>query len=272
MLSSNEIKETKFSTGMGGYKKDEVDELLDRVAADYDDYNRALKKANSKIDSLNSEIEKLKASESSIQNVLVSAQKLADSIVEEAKVKSAKILKDAEQSISNITDKERELSAAFERKASMRKAEVERELQDKVEKLERKSAAVEKATADSVERQQRLFDKIKIEIAAFKAEINKSYKEHLEALAKIPDEVPSDPRQIAAAVSEAFDRAPLPEKFLPQTDAQEEKPEAAEKAEPAKAEEKTVNSEKTENEPLPAPVPVPNKQKHGGFIVTTEDD
>ncbi len=286
MLSVKDIREVKFGNSVGGYKKDEVDDFLDHVLEDYREYDRAVSAATEKIDSLKAEIESLKASEDSIQNVLLSAQRLADSIVAEAKEKSAHIIRDAEQSITKITEKERELATAFEQKATARREEVERELEKKTADAERKLAAIERATADSVARQQMLFNRLKIEIAAFKMEVNKTYKEHLESLQKLPEEVPSDPKAIAAAVEDAFNRAPAPESFV---DLVKEVP-AAPVENPEEALNALIN-EAEENEipdiidivsATPASEETPELSKAaeapkkstvgGGFIITSDDE
>lgn len=214
MLNSKEIRNVKFSKAMGGYKQDEVDILLDKIEADYDQFERAIREMSAKIDNLNGQIEEYKNSQGSIQNVLVQAQLLADKIVDEAKTKSAEIISNAQNSIQNITEQEKELSAAFERKAEERKALAQAQVEKVVEAARLKQENIEKATADSIMRQQALFNKLKLEIVAFKTEITAKYKEHLELLSAIPDTVPMDPKEMAAAVSTAFDKAPDPREFL----------------------------------------------------------
>lgn len=66
---------------------------------------------------MNKEIETLKSSQNSIQNVLLSAQKLADQIVDEAKQKSEEIIDNAQSNIEVMTAREKELATAFELKA-----------------------------------------------------------------------------------------------------------------------------------------------------------
>lgn len=218
MLSAKDIRNVKFSKSMGGYKQEEVDILLDKVEVDYEQYNRTIRELNERLEQMKSEVEANKDSQNSIQNVLVSAQRLADQIVDEAKEKSEQIVKNAETSIEIITAREKELTEAFDRKASERKAAVEKEINEMLSVAEKKAAAMEKAAADSVARQQMLFDKLKIEISAFKSEITQSYREHLEILQKLPDEVPMDPKTMAEAVSAAVDKAPDVNKFIePQT-------------------------------------------------------
>lgn len=241
MLNSKEIRNVKFSKAMGGYKQEEVDILLDKIEADYDQFERAIREMSAKIDNLNGQIEEYKNSQGSIQNVLVSAQKLADQIVEEAKVKSAEIIENAQHSIENITEQEKQLSAAFERKAEERKAIAQAQLDKVVEQGKLKQENIEKATADSIMRQQALFNKLKLEIVAFKTEITAKYKEHLELLSAIPDTVPMDPKEMAQAVSTAFDKAPDPHKFISHMPVEKE---------PTSEEEESV----------------------GGFIINTEEE
>ena len=214
MLSANEIRNIKFSNSMGGYKKDEVDVLLDKVEADYIANERIIREFQAKVESLNAEISELKASQDSIQNVLLSAQRLADKIVNEAKEKSEEIIRNAEANISVITAREKELSAAFESKAQESRVQLEKELNDTVKQAKLKAESITAAAEDSVARQQLLFDKLKMEIAAFKSGITAKYKEHLEILSTIPDSVPADPKYMAEVVSVAIDKAPSAEQFV----------------------------------------------------------
>ncbi|MBR2489261.1 MAG: DivIVA domain-containing protein [Clostridia bacterium] len=214
MLSAAEIRNVKFSKSMSGYKQEEVEILLDKVEADYAQFERIIKDFQAKVESLETEISELKDSQSSIQNVLLSAQKLADNIVAEAKEKSDEIVRNAEANIAVITAREKELSAAFELKAQERKSELEKELSQMVNTAKLKADSMALAAQDSVEKQQLLFDKLKMEIAAFKASVSAKYKEHLEILSTLPDSVPTDPKYIAQVVATAVDKTPDPLDFV----------------------------------------------------------
>lgn len=240
MLSANEIRNVKFTKSMGGYKQEEVDILLDKVEADYEQFERTLREMHNKINELKGELEDCKNSQGNLQNILVSAQKFADQIVEEAKTKSAEIISSAEQSIQKITAREHELTTAFDKKASERKQSLENDIEKIIITAEQKKSAVEKATQNCVERQKLLFDKMKIEVAAFKEEITNKYKEHLEILASLPDSVPTDPEELAKAVSMSFDKLPDISEFVKsneneshETDRQSEPKAEEEKSEPA---------------------------------------
>ncbi len=246
MLSASEIRNAKFAKAMGGYKQEEVDILLDKIEADYVQYERIVKEFQTKTEALNKEIEELKNSQGSIQNVLLSAQRLADQIVGEAKEKSEEIIRNAEANISVITAKEKELSTTFELKAQERKNALEKELSDMIKNAQIKADSIKAASDDSVARQQLLFDKLKMEIAAFKAGITVKYKEHIELLNTLPDSVPMDPKTMAEAVGAAVDKAPEPEDFVIHS---------------------SLPTEDTvaEREEIP-------EVKSQGFVVTAEDD
>lgn len=206
MLTVAEIKDVKFSRAVGGYKADDVDLLLDKIEADYAEFERIIKDYEGKVEILNSEIKTLKDSQNSVQNVLVSAQQLADKIVKEAKEKSDEIVKSAQDSIANITAQEKELSAAFELKAKEQKRQLEKDLADEVESAQKKADAITAAAEERVKHQQMLFDRLRLEISAFKASVTASYKEHIEALSKLPDSVPADPKYVTDLIKATYDK------------------------------------------------------------------
>ncbi len=214
MLSAAEIRNVKFSKALSGYKQEEVDILLDKVEADYLSNERLIKEFQLKIETLNKEIEDLKNAQESIQTVLINAQNLADKMVNDAKEKSDEIIKNAEANIELISAQEKELVAAFEIKAKERKANLEAELEAMIKAAKLKADSITAAANDSVSRQQMLFDKLKTEIAAFKAGITAKYKEHLELLSVIPDTVSSDPKYLAELVLAEIDKQPDTLKFI----------------------------------------------------------
>ena len=214
MLTALEIKNIMFSNALRGYKIEEVDVFLDKIEADYIQFERIIKDYEAKIEDLNEQIESYKNSQNSIQNVLLNAQKLADQIVNEAKEKSEEIIVNAEQNISAITAQEKELAYAFEQKANERKALLENELKEMVENANRKASSITAAAEESVNRQQVLFDKLKLEIAAFKSSITSKYKEHLSILQEIPDTVKMSPQEMAEIITAKIDNVPQAEDFI----------------------------------------------------------
>ncbi|MBE6787131.1 MAG: DivIVA domain-containing protein [Ruminococcaceae bacterium] len=214
MLSAQDVKNVSFSNALRGYKIEDVEVFLDKVEADYVHYERLVSDYQAKVQELEAQIENYKNSQSSIQNVLLNAQKLADQIVNEAKEKSEEIITNAEKNITIITNKEKELSDAFELKANERKAALKIELEEMVEKENLKAKSVVAAAEDSVKRQQVLFDKLKLEIAAFKSSITAKYKEHLSILQEIPETVDLSPQEMAQIITAKINELPNPEDFI----------------------------------------------------------
>ena len=221
MFTSADIKNVTFSKARGGFSPEEVDVFLDKVEADYLQFERIVKEYQSKIQELEGKIKVFEESQNSIQNVLLSAQKLADQIVNEAKEKSEEIIRNAESNITLITAKEKEIATAFEIKASERKETLEKELEKMISDAKLKADSITAAANDSVERQQVLFDKLRIEIAAFKSAITSKYKEHLSILQEIPETVPMDPKKMAEVIIAKIDAIPEAEDFISQKDTKE---------------------------------------------------
>ena len=222
MFTSEDIKNVTFSKARGGFNPEEVDVFLDKVEADYLLFEKVSKDYQAKIAELESKVKDLEKAQNSIQNVLLSAQKLADQIVDEAKEKSDDIIKNAESNITLITAKEKEIATAFEIKAKERKETLEKELEKMVSDAKLKADSITAAAKDSVERQQVLFDKLKIEIAAFKSAVTSKYKEHLNILQEIPETVPMDPKKMAEVITAKIDAAPEAEDFIPKQEIKSE--------------------------------------------------
>ncbi|MEE1185197.1 MAG: DivIVA domain-containing protein [Acutalibacteraceae bacterium] len=206
MLSSNDIRNIKFSKSVSGYKQEEVDIFLDKIEADYISYEKITTEFQQKIDTLNKEIDDYKNSQSSIQNVLLSAQKLADQIIEEAKEKSAKMISDAEEGVADINNKAKLITENFDSEFAAKKSAAENEILKMLENAQKKSDAITLAAADSVARQQALFDKLKKDIADFRAQVTDAYKNHLELLKQIPNSVSMEPKKVAEILSNEIDK------------------------------------------------------------------
>lgn len=266
MLSANDIREVKFAKAMGGYKQEEVDAFLDSVEEDYRGYESFAKNAQAKIDELTAEIAQLKDSQGSLQNVLLSAQQLADKIVADARLQADAIIAEAKGNAEKATAEAKAMLYDFDAKFNEKKQSAERQLALETETALKKKEAVEAATAEVVKREQALFDRIKIEVAAFKNELMEQYKKHIELIAKMPDSIAMDAERAAEAVALVIDETPDVAQFVPTAQAEPEAEAAAEveaiaealSAEEIVAEEPVV----LEEEPTPA---------QNGFVVNVDE-
>ena len=110
MLTPQEVSTHAFSKAvMGGYNMAMVDEFLDELTDDY----TALYKENA---ALKAKLKDYRATEDSMRATLLTAQKMADSIVHEAEAKRDEILAQAETSArEKIGQLRQEVEAAEER-------------------------------------------------------------------------------------------------------------------------------------------------------------
>lgn len=217
MLKANDIHNAVFSKAMSGYKQDEVDAFLDKVYADYKQFETMLAAVQSKVESLEKELSEKDDSMKSINTVLISAQKLADSIIEDAKKQADETIENANIEAENIKLRTKkaleEIDAVLTEQKTKAQAEVDLMLKDAA----RKSEGMILAAKDSVTREQLLFDKIKSEVAEFKKLIKDTYKTHLESLSKLPDEVTLSPELAANTIDEIINNEPDLLKFIENT-------------------------------------------------------
>lgn len=207
MYSVEEIRAISFKKGRG-YNADDVDVFVDQIAAEYEFALRQIAALKAENEQLKSDAKNSDGTQSSLQNILVSAQRFADQIVDEAKQKAEEILTEAKtqamETAQQIEADKESCKATILQANESAQREIEKLLKDGVARSE----AMKTAAKDSVERQQLLFDKLKTEIVSFKSQIMDMYKQHLNLFAQIPDEVPFDAARAAAAVNAVIDAEP----------------------------------------------------------------
>lgn len=139
MISAKEIREVKFNRSMGGYKTVEVDEFLDRCADAFEEITKINDENERKMQVLAETVVDYRNQEDSIRSALISAQRMSESVISEAR-KQADDIRDAAR-----TD---------------------------AETMREKAAAEITAEFEELRR-------IKQEVADFKAKLLATYREHL---------------------------------------------------------------------------------------------
>lgn len=214
MLSFKEIQDSVFSTAMSGYKRDEVDTLLDTIAEDYKQFESVLASQQVRIAELEKELKDRDISMSSINSVLLSAQKLADNIVEDAKRQAEETILAANTEADNIKLRTKKALEEIDAVLTEQKTKAQEEVDLMLSDAARKSEGMILAAKDSVTREQFLFDKLKSEVAEFKAQIKESYKAHIESLSKLPDEVKLSPEMASSTIEDIINNEPDLLKFI----------------------------------------------------------
>ena len=117
MLTLNDIINASFrKSGFSGYRTEDVDGFIDRVRESYDELLKSGTQQDEEIDKLKAEnqqmtekvkiladkVEEYRSQEDEIKNALISAQKLGDSSVREARHRAEIIVKDANLKAEHI--------------------------------------------------------------------------------------------------------------------------------------------------------------------------
>lgn len=205
MLTADEIRNITFSSSMKGYKREEVDEFLDRVEADYEQIAYQIKLLLEKNDELEKKIEESENAKDSIQNVLLSAQKLADQIVADAKNQAEEILNAAKGEIELTKVSRLQTLNDLEREFEEKKAAITKDYEDFEQGYEDKKQAMLFAAQQSVQNEQAIYDRLKIEAAAFRSDILVRIKSFVKAVSELPEEAPMDAARAARAIELEFE-------------------------------------------------------------------
>jgi len=147
MMTPAEIQNKRFEKGMSGYKTEEVHAFLIQVADYVKGFDREREEMIRKMEILAEKIEEYKEDEESLRAALIGAQKLGDSVVRESKRKAEAILNDAVQKAQEMT-------------------------KDAQQKLDSEAFELEK---------------MRSEVASFKANLIKLYQNHLRLIDVMPD-------------------------------------------------------------------------------------
>ena len=117
MLTPQEVSTHAFTKAvMGGYNMTMVDEFLDELTDDYTALYKENAALKAKLKVLVEKVEEYRATEDSMRATLLTAQRMADSIVKDAEAKRIEILAQAEAGAQEkIARYEEELTAAQKR-------------------------------------------------------------------------------------------------------------------------------------------------------------
>lgn len=172
MLTSNDIAKQRFDhAAFGGYKNDEVDAFLNEVANSFEELEEQNAVLLKKLEVLAEKLEEYRSDEESLRSALLSAQKLGDSVVRESKAKAELIIREANG------------------------------------KAERLIAGAH----DQVEKEKLVYVRLQKDVASFKSKLLATYKQHLELISSLPDQINKEKAQAAAEKASESATAKEPE-------------------------------------------------------------
>lgn len=176
MLSAKDIREIKFSRSMGGYKTAEVDEFLDRCADTVEELATQNEENTKKMQVLAETIMDYRNQEDSIRSALISAQRMSETVITDARSQANDIIEAARSEADSIHEK-----------------------------------AQAEITAEREE-----LNRIKREVAEFKAKLLSIYREHLTLINVLDD---NDAAEEAPVEPEAEEETEIVEIAAPKEEA-----------------------------------------------------
>lgn len=237
MLTPAKIKNHHFdASGRNAYKADSVDSFFEEVSESYEQMFRENGEMYKKIGLLAERLEEYRKDEDNIRNALLTAQRMAEKITNEAQEKADSLVGEAAERAKTENDRLDAIANDKIQKAELQAQAIIADAQAQADKMlseatyESKSAAV--SARDSMIKEEATLQMMKVEVTKFKAQIIDAYNEQLALIEKLPEIVYTKIEEENAAKAEA-----------------EAKAEAAVEAEPeeiAEAEEITEEAEEAE--------------------------
>lgn len=148
MFTPDEIRQITFEKVMRGYRPEDVESFMEKVADEFEALENEKKDLEEKLYVLAEKVEQYKSEEESIKITLINAQRLGESIVSDARVKAENVIREATIKKNDI------ISSAY--------AEIE-------------------GTEETLNR-------LKREVSEFKRNVLSLYKSHIESLSGLPEE------------------------------------------------------------------------------------
>lgn len=102
MITPQELETKEFGVSFRGYDKDEIDDFLDALQKDYEKLYKENASMKSKMAVLVSKIDEYKDVEESLRNALLTAQKMGENMISDAKSKSELLVNEAQMKAERI--------------------------------------------------------------------------------------------------------------------------------------------------------------------------
>ena len=168
-MNAKEIANQRFDKGFG-YKTESVDGYLTTIASYVDQLEKEKASLESKLQILADKIEDYRKDEDSLREALLGAQKLGQTVINDAKAK-AEVL-------------HRESKEEAEKLLSDAKAQSEKMLSEAHASADK----VVEGTKREIEKEQRNLARMQREVSSFKSKLLNLYKAHLDLITALPEE------------------------------------------------------------------------------------
>ena len=191
MKTPEQIRDMEFQKGpMGGYKQSDVELFLEEVASQIEILTKQKNDAERKLQEMGKQAPEAALTATGIQNVLVSAQRVADQVVEDSKAEAERIIADANLKLAEADIKAREVISEAEAKAILLGETAETEAAKIIAAAVKEGETIVAEAKESIELEQKLYDRLKIEISDFRKKASQQCSALVELINQLPGEIP----------------------------------------------------------------------------------
>ena len=162
MKTPEQIRNMEFQKSpMGGYKQSDVELFLEEMASEIEILMRQKAEADRRLKEYTAKSPDGALSTAGIQNVLISAQRVAEQITDEAKENAERIAAEAELKVTQAEIKAKDIIGDAENKARLLGDTAEKEAAKIIAAAVEKSEQTLAAAKESTELEQKLYDRLK---------------------------------------------------------------------------------------------------------------
>ena len=233
MLTPAKIKNHHFdASGRNAYKAESVDSFFEEVAESYEQMFRENGEMYKKMGLLAERVEEYRKDEDNIRNALLTAQRMAEQITNDAQQKADTLVADAEQRAKTENDRTDAVINDMMQKATYQAQAIIEDAKAQAEKIiydathESKEAAV--SARDTMIKEEAALQMMQVEVTKFKKQILDAYNEQLALIEQLPEIVYQKIEEEKAAAEAEEAEAEEIEAEEPEAEAEEAAEEIAE--------------------------------------------
>ena len=192
MLQPEEIQKVTFEQSVfSGYKKEDVDDFLDKV---YSEYSRLYKENSELVEKLKvciAKIEEYRADEKFLKSAIVNAQKLNETAMQEIALKKQEVedaaRKQADAIVTEAKDKAQQLADESNQKIADFREKNTREFAQQQLEQANAFAAKKREYEAKIQEKQNQFDALQQKVDMFKASALNIFEQQIDLLNRLPE-------------------------------------------------------------------------------------
>ncbi len=175
MLTPQDVHAVQFEKSFRGYRIEDVDRFLDRIEEQLKDSAAEAERLQKQIDELRSENQRLtketegyRADGEIMKSALINAQRIGENVIREANQKAEDII----------------------HKANLRGDDIIRDANDLLQKATERADEIVREASDQRVMEEREYERVRLEVTRFKADVLNLYRSHVESLSRLPEYTP----------------------------------------------------------------------------------